>query len=56
MNTFVIQCISNHELLWSNTDGWTDCDNFDVFTIEESETLNLPIDGQWVRSSEIVVY
>lgn len=49
MNNFVIQCVNDAALLWSNTDGWTDGDDFDVFTLEEAETLNLPIEGQWVR-------
>ena len=39
------------ELLWSNTDGWVEQD-FDIFTTEETKTLNLPVGGEWV---EIVV-
>lgn len=49
MNRFVIQNENDETLFWSNTDGWVDDDNFDVFTLEESEELNLPIEGQWVR-------
>ena len=56
MNQFAIQCVNNPVLLWSNTDGWTEDEDFDLFTLEESETLNLPIEGQWVRSSSIIKY
>lgn len=52
MNYFVIQ--NAEGLLWSNSDGWTDGDDFDVFTIEESETLNLPIEGEWARLSVVI--
>jgi hypothetical protein len=47
MNRYVIRCITDHSLLWSNTDGWVDDDCFDVFTLEETESLNLPLEGEW---------
>lgn len=53
MKYLAIQSNTNPEMLWSNTDGWTDGDDFDLFTIEESQALNLPIGGQWVRFSDI---
>lgn len=49
MNRFVIAHISDETLLWSNTDGWTDGDNFDVFTLSDTELLNLPLEGKWMR-------
>lgn len=49
MNNFVIRNISNKDLFWSNDEGWTDSDNFEVFTLEETETLTLPMGGEWVR-------
>jgi len=49
MNRFVIANENDESLLWSNTDGWTDSDDFDVFSLEETETLNLPIEGRWAR-------
>lgn len=52
-NYFAIQSTTEPELLWSNTDGWTDGEDFDLFTIEESETLSLPTGGQWVRFNNI---
>lgn len=52
-NYFAIQSTTEPELLWSNADGWTDGEDFDLFTIEESETLSLPTDGQWVRFNSI---
>ena len=49
MNNFAIINKNDSELFWSNTDGWIDGDNFDVFTAEETEHLNLPIEGEWIR-------
>lgn len=52
MNRFVIVNSTETDeagLFWSNTEGWTDSDNFETFTPEETETLNLPIGGQWAR-------
>jgi hypothetical protein len=49
MNNFAIQCINDNSLFWSNDEGWTDSDNFEVFTLEESESIDLPIEGQFVR-------
>ena len=52
MNRFIIENINDPDLVWSNTEGWVDInedDNYDVFTLEESETLDLPIEGKWVR-------
>jgi hypothetical protein len=54
-NHFAIYNINDPSLLWSNTYGWVDDDDsFDLFTIEESETLNLPLEGQWVRFNDVV--
>jgi hypothetical protein len=56
MNRFVIVNTENtadNGLFWSNADGWTDGDDFDVFTLEESETLSLPIGGEWARLQTI---
>jgi hypothetical protein len=54
LNYFAIQRIDSPDLLWSNADGWTDGEDFDLFTIQESETMTLPIDGQWVRFANII--
>jgi hypothetical protein len=34
---------------WSNEYGWLDdrSDQYDLFTDDEKQVLNLPIDGQW---------
>lgn len=53
-NYFAIICITNPKLLWSNTDGWVENENFDMFTLEETETLNLPIEGKWIRFKNII--
>jgi hypothetical protein len=51
MNNFYIRNTKEPDLYWSNSAGWTE-EEFDTFTIEESETLNLPIDGEWVRANQ----
>jgi hypothetical protein len=56
MNYFAISNTTDPALLWSNSEGWTDGEDFDLFTLEESETLSLPIGGQWVRFCNIVRY
>ena len=53
-NYFAIQSTIEPELLWSNTDGWTEGEDFDLFTIDESETLDLPLNGKWVRFVNII--
>jgi len=53
-NYFAITCINNSELLWSNTDGWVEGEDFDMFTLEETETLNLPTEGQWVKFNNTI--
>ena len=51
MNRFYIGHVDNSALAWSNTLGWVDLseDDWDTFTLEESETLELPFEGEWVR-------
>lgn len=34
-------------LHWSDTDGWTDGDNFETYTYAEAEKMSLPEGGQW---------
>jgi hypothetical protein len=46
---YVIRCINDPELLWSNDEGYTDSDNFEVFTAEETEIYDLPIEGEWIE-------
>ena len=46
---YVIRNTNDHELLWSNDEGYTDSDNFEVFTAEETELYDLPIEGEWVE-------
>ncbi len=49
MNLFVIVNKNDLSLFWSNSEGWTEGDDFEVFTIEESESFDLPIEGEWKR-------
>jgi len=48
MENFAIKNTKEKNLYWSNEFGWTNQD-FDLFTMDESKTLNLPIDGKWVK-------
>lgn len=34
---------------WNNADGWTHKTQADYFTPQEKDTLNLPLDGEWVE-------
>lgn len=36
------------EEFWSKEDGWVDIDSATHFTKDETQTLNLPIGGNWV--------
>jgi len=49
MELYIITNISDPTLRWSNTDGWTDGEGFDVFTMQGKLYLRLPIDGKWQR-------
>ena len=52
MQNFAITNVKTN-LFWSNLDGWVS-DGFDLFTLDESEYLRLPIDGKWVNLSKMV--
>lgn len=48
MAKFVIMDI--YDNYWSNDDGWvSDPRDATVFNLQEVDSLNLPIGGQWVR-------
>ena len=48
---YVITQVHSDRLFWSNTDGW--CDNTrSLFSLEETETFNLPMGGVWVLLNE----
>ena len=44
---------SDNELYWSNTQGWVDFADADVFTVEESERFLLPLEGMWKRARDV---
>ena len=58
MTDYVIIC-ENHKmptpyadlLFWSNTDGWVARRDADVFSKDERMSLNLPIEGRWVKDT-----
>lgn len=33
---------------WSNSDGWCDRNSADIFPSDAPDTLNLPLEGEWV--------
>jgi hypothetical protein len=33
---------------WSNSDGWVDRHSADLFPSDAPDTLNLPLEGEWV--------
>lgn len=45
---WIIVSDDDAEMCWSNTDGWT-AENYDTFSDDEKETLDLPIGGHWVQ-------
>jgi len=36
-------------LWWNNQDGWGDKYSADIFPADSPDTLNLPIEGEWVE-------
>lgn len=34
---------------WSNSGGWSDRNSADLFPSDAPDTLNLPIEGQWIE-------
>lgn len=46
---YIIISKNNPELTWSNSEGFTLGDDFEVFTEEEREREDLPIDGEWAE-------
>lgn len=36
-------------LYWSNSIGWVSIHGADVFSDEEQRTLNLPLEGHWLK-------
>jgi len=40
---------NNEGLAWSNSEGFTEGDDYETFDEEERKTLALPISGHWVE-------
>ena len=40
-------------VFWSNRHGWTNLDNADLFSYEESMCLPAPINAQWVNIEDL---
>ena len=43
----------NKNLFWNNEHGWVDFDSADSFSVEESRSLNLPDEGEWISAWEV---
>jgi hypothetical protein len=46
---FIIKCINDKTLFWNNADGWVEENDFDVFSLDETKTLRLPLEGAWLN-------
>ena len=49
LDAYVIENETDSSLLWCNAWGWTDGDDFDVFSFEEKEEFTLPTEGKWMQ-------
>jgi hypothetical protein len=47
---YTIQNLSDDVVYWSNFQGWVLHDQCDYYTVEERDTLDLPINGVWVMA------
>ena len=47
-DNWIIKC-ENDNLFWNNQLGWVDYSSSDIFNQQEKNTLNLPVEGQWVK-------
>lgn len=45
---YVIRNTDDDQLFWSNRLGWVETDQEERFTLEQRQTLSLPIGGLWV--------
>jgi len=46
-NRYIIGHIENEDLTWSNSEGFTYGDDFEVYSQEEMEDTDLPEGGEW---------
>lgn len=49
LDAYVVENNNDNSLLWSNAWGWTDGDDFDVFTFDQKEDFDLPVEGKWMQ-------
>lgn len=43
----------NNNTAWDNTHGWVEDDDYTLFTDEEKESMDLPLEGRWVRTGPV---
>lgn len=48
----IVHRVNQHEF-WSNEFGWTDFEEADYFSHQETLDLNLPVDGRWKQLWEV---
>lgn len=46
---YLIRNETDRLLYWSNADGWGSLGTATAFTRNETDRLNLPIEGEWVE-------
>lgn len=49
MIRYVIQNINDSDLFWNNEFGWVNDNDVDIFSDDDIVTLQLPIEGKWVK-------
>jgi hypothetical protein len=47
MSSYIIE--NENGDAWSNSEGWTDGDDYETFSETERATLTLPTGGHWVE-------
>lgn len=53
MSYWFIVCSEKRNLAWSNTQGWVEGEDFDLFTDEEKAEMRLPLGGEWQEADNV---
>lgn len=48
---WAIRNAHDDQLFWSNSQGWVESPDEDLFTQEERDSLTVPVDGVWVYAA-----
>lgn len=47
--SWMIVNAKDNNTFWSNDTGWCNYYDADTFTTEQKESLNLPMEGEWIH-------